>query len=173
MRRKIALSFLVAIYVLVTQIQAMLVQAADQVAYERQYLEYPLFNAAMKAAPGDFIEKSGNSAFNVIDRFTKVKKNSSAPGALSFDATVSGCGYIEQYTFEFNPKEYILAQKGDIAAAFSANLTNNYHMNFTQHWNEMISYPHAILGSAPYSHSSWGKALHDSWMVQKSAQQYR
>lgn len=152
---------MLAVLVLLPQIPATPAQAAMDIVYEREYLEQPLFNAAMKSAPGDFIEKTGDSVFNVTNRFTKANGGLSAPAVLSFGAEVSGCGYNAWYTFSFNTKERELAQKGDIAVAFSANLTNNEHWNFLNHWSTKLSYPHAILGSAPFSHMAWGKQLHD------------
>ncbi len=158
MKRKRALSILLAFLVLLPQIPAMPVQAADQIVYERQYLEYPLFNAAMKAAPNCFIENNGDSAFNVINRFTKTFGDNmpeigvSAPDTLSFDATFSARGNVATYTFGFNPKEIELAQKGNIAVAFLATLTSNYHQNiYTHFFEERLSYPYVVLSDSAWN----------------------
>jgi hypothetical protein len=160
MKRKRALSILLLILVLLLQIPVMPVRAADEIAYEREYLEQPLFNASTKAEPGYFIEDTGNSIFNVIDRFTKVHGGAGLPAALSFDATISGSAYNAWYTFYFNGKESELAQKGDIGVAYTANLTNDSHINILHHWDTRLSYPYTVLGSAPYSHKTFGKDLH-------------
>ncbi len=150
--------------VLISQIPVMPVRAATDIVYEREYLEQPLFNAAMKAEPSYFIEDTGNSIFNVIDRFTKVHGGVALPAALSFDATISGSAYNAWYTFSFNGKASELARKGDIGVAYTANLTNDSHINFLHHWDTRLSYPYIVLGSAPYSHQLFGKNLHTCYV---------
>lgn len=103
------------------------------ILYQREYLEHPVFNIKAGGAPTLFMESNGNSVFNAINRFTK-KHGPGQPDTLSFSGCTSGSIYNAWYSLEYNTPESMLAQKGDLGVAYSANLTNDRHWDFVNHY---------------------------------------